>query len=143
MAHKKAGGSSRNGRDSAGRRLGVKKFGGEYVIPGNIIVRQRGTHFRVGNNVGIAMLSACAPTALLNITPGAVRGQVVAMYYIAISMAGLLLGPMTIGLLNDLVFGEEGIRYSAALVPLVFGLPVIFMMRSIRRVYLERMESLQ
>jgi large subunit ribosomal protein L27 len=53
MAHKKAGGSSRNGRDSAGRRLGVKKFGGEIVIPGNIIVRQRGTKFRQGGNVGI------------------------------------------------------------------------------------------
>jgi large subunit ribosomal protein L27 len=48
MAHKKAGGSSRNGRDSAGRRLGVKKFGGEVVVPGNIIVRQRGTRFRPG-----------------------------------------------------------------------------------------------
>ena len=53
MAHKKAGGSSRNGRDSAGRRLGVKKFGGEQVIPGNIIVRQRGTKFHPGANVGI------------------------------------------------------------------------------------------
>jgi len=53
MAHKKAGGSSRNGRDSAGRRLGVKKFGGEQVIPGNIIVRQRGTKFHPGENVGI------------------------------------------------------------------------------------------
>ena len=53
MAHKKAGGSSRNGRDSAGRRLGVKKFGGELVIPGNIIVRQRGTKFHPGSNVGI------------------------------------------------------------------------------------------
>ncbi len=53
MAHKKAGGSSRNGRDSAGRRLGVKKFGSENVIPGNIIVRQRGTKFHPGNNVGI------------------------------------------------------------------------------------------
>ena len=53
MAHKKAGGSSRNGRDSAGRRLGVKKFGGEIVIPGNIIVRQRGTKFYPGTNVGI------------------------------------------------------------------------------------------
>jgi len=53
MAHKKAGGSSRNGRDSAGRRLGVKKFGGEVVIPGNIIVRQRGTKFHPGANVGI------------------------------------------------------------------------------------------
>ena len=53
MAHKKAGGSSRNGRDSAGRRLGVKKFGGEVVISGNIIVRQRGTKFHPGINVGL------------------------------------------------------------------------------------------
>jgi large subunit ribosomal protein L27 len=53
MAHKKAGGSSRNGRDSAGRRLGVKKFGGEQVAPGNIIVRQRGTQWHPGEGVGI------------------------------------------------------------------------------------------
>jgi large subunit ribosomal protein L27 len=53
MAHKKAGGSSRNGRDSAGRRLGVKKFGGEIAIPGNILVRQRGTKFYPGVNVGM------------------------------------------------------------------------------------------
>lgn len=53
MAHKKAGGSSRNGRDSAGRRLGVKKFGGEQVVPGNIIVRQRGTKWHPGDNVGM------------------------------------------------------------------------------------------
>nr|WP_321455372.1 50S ribosomal protein L27 [uncultured Cohaesibacter sp.] len=53
MAHKKAGGSSRNGRDTAGRRLGVKKFGGEAVIAGNIIIRQRGTKWHPGNNVGM------------------------------------------------------------------------------------------
>ncbi|MGR3756473.1 MAG: 50S ribosomal protein L27 [Tranquillimonas sp.] len=53
MAHKKAGGSSRNGRDSDGRRLGVKKFGGEAVIPGNIIVRQRGTKWWPGEGVGL------------------------------------------------------------------------------------------
>ena len=53
MAHKKAGGSSRNGRDSAGRRLGVKKFGGEVVIGGNIIIRQRGTKVYPGTNVGM------------------------------------------------------------------------------------------
>ena len=53
MAHKKAGGSSRNGRDSAGRRLGVKKFGGEQVIPGNIILRQRGTKWHPGTGVGM------------------------------------------------------------------------------------------
>jgi large subunit ribosomal protein L27 len=53
MAHKKAGGSSRNGRDTAGRRLGVKCFGGEDVIPGNIIIRQRGTQYHPGTGVGI------------------------------------------------------------------------------------------
>ena len=53
MAHKKAGGSSRNGRDTAGRRLGVKKFGGEHVIPGNILCRQRGTKWHPGANVGM------------------------------------------------------------------------------------------
>ena len=53
MAHKKAGGSSRNGRDSEGRRLGVKKFGGEQVAPGNIILRQRGTQWHPGEGVGM------------------------------------------------------------------------------------------
>ncbi len=53
MAHKKGGGSTRNGRDSNSKRLGVKRFGGEYVIPGNIIVRQRGTKFHPGANVGM------------------------------------------------------------------------------------------
>lgn len=53
MAHKKAGGSSRNGRDSHSQRLGVKRFGGEAVLAGNILVRQRGTKFHVGTNVGL------------------------------------------------------------------------------------------
>ena len=53
MAHKKAGGSSRNGRDTEGRRLGVKKYGGQDVLAGNIIVRQRGTKFHPGDNVGM------------------------------------------------------------------------------------------
>ena len=53
MAHKKAGGSSRNGRDSAGQRLGVKLFGGQKIVAGNIIVRQRGTQFHPGTNVGM------------------------------------------------------------------------------------------
>jgi len=52
MAHKKAGGSTRNGRDSESKRLGVKRFGGEAVLAGNILVRQRGTHFHPGANVG-------------------------------------------------------------------------------------------
>ena len=53
MAHKKSGGSSSNGRDTIGKRLGIKKFGGEHVIPGNIIVRQRGTKWHPGKNVGL------------------------------------------------------------------------------------------
>ncbi len=67
MAHKKAGGSSRNGRDSAGRRLGVKKYGGEVVIPGNIIIRQRGTKFHPGENVGMGK-----DHTLFALTPGRV-----------------------------------------------------------------------
>jgi large subunit ribosomal protein L27 len=68
MAQKKAGGSSRNGRDSAGRRLGVKKYGGEQVISGNIIVRQRGTKVNPGENVGIGKDHTLFATA-----PGQVR----------------------------------------------------------------------
>ena len=68
MAHKKAGGSSRNGRDSRGRRLGVKKFGGEIVVPGHIIVRQRGTKFHPGPHVGIGR-----DHTLFAIVGGAVR----------------------------------------------------------------------
>ncbi len=68
MAHKKAGGSSRNGRDSEGRRLGVKKFGGQAVIPGNIIVRQRGTKFWPGENVGMGK-----DHTLFALSEGAVR----------------------------------------------------------------------
>jgi large subunit ribosomal protein L27 len=73
MAHKKAGGSSRNGRDSAGRRLGVKKFGGERVASGMILVRQRGTKFHPGRNVGIGTdhtLFATAPGAVAFVTKG-------------------------------------------------------------------------
>jgi large subunit ribosomal protein L27 len=63
MAHKKAGGSSRNGRDSAGRRLGVKKFGGERVIPGNIIIRQRGTKWHPGTMSASARTTPSSPPA--------------------------------------------------------------------------------
>jgi len=68
MAHKKAGGSSRNGRDSAGRRLGVKKYGGQHVIGGNIIVRQRGTKVYPGSNVGMGK-----DHTLFALTEGVVR----------------------------------------------------------------------
>ncbi|MDX1710115.1 MAG: 50S ribosomal protein L27 [Rhodovibrionaceae bacterium] len=75
MAHKKAGGSSRNGRDSEGRRLGVKKFGGESVIPGNIIVRQRGTKFHPGNNVGMGKDHTIFATAEGNVSFSKSRGK--------------------------------------------------------------------
>ncbi|MDE2229920.1 MAG: 50S ribosomal protein L27 [Alphaproteobacteria bacterium] len=68
MAHKKAGGSSRNGRDSRGRRLGLKRAGGEIVVPGNILVRQRGTKFHAGRNVGLGR-----DHTLFALTEGAVR----------------------------------------------------------------------
>ncbi|MBN9528393.1 MAG: 50S ribosomal protein L27 [Alphaproteobacteria bacterium] len=71
MAHKKAGGSSRNGRDSAGKRLGVKKFGGQAVVAGNIIVRQRGTKMHPGNNVGLGR-----DHTLFALAPGSVKFHV-------------------------------------------------------------------
>ncbi len=79
MAHKKAGGSSRNGRDSAGRRLGVKKFGGQSVISGNILIRQRGTKWHPGTNVGIGVdhtLFAKADGVVLFVTKGNGRAYV-------------------------------------------------------------------
>ena len=89
------------------------------------------------NLVSLAMISAAAPTALLNITPGEIRGQVTAIYFLVISVTGLLLGPMTVGLLNDLVMGESGLRYSVALVPIIFGIPVLLLMRWALRGYRE------
>ncbi len=68
MAHKKAGGSSKNGRDSESKRLGVKRFGGEVVAAGNILVRQRGTHFHPGVNVGLGR-----DHTLFALSPGRVR----------------------------------------------------------------------
>lgn len=67
MAHKKAGGSTRNGRDSESKRLGVKKFGGEAVIPGNIIVRQRGTKWHPGSGVGLGKDHTIFATAAGNV----------------------------------------------------------------------------
>ena len=84
MAHKKAGGSSRNGRDSAGRRLGVKKFGGQDVIGGNIIIRQRGTRVYPGANVGIGK-----DHTLFALTVGRVRFHAGKMgrKYVSVDMA--------------------------------------------------------
>ncbi len=75
MAHKKAGGSTRNGRDTAGRRLGVKHFGGESVIPGNIIVRQRGTVVHPGTGVGLGRDHTIFATIAGTVTFRATKGD--------------------------------------------------------------------
>ncbi|WP_420605695.1 50S ribosomal protein L27 [Novosphingopyxis sp.] len=84
MAHKKAGGSSRNGRDSAGKRLGVKKFGGEHVVGGNIIMRQRGTKIYPGANVGLGK-----DHTLFSLVEGRVRfhGGKQGRKYVSVDMA--------------------------------------------------------
>jgi MFS family permease len=87
------------------------------------------------NTVGIAMISAVGVTALLNITPSTMRGQIVALYYMCMSIAGLMLGPTSVGLLSDYVFGADQLRYALALPPLIFGIPVILLMPTIRRLY--------
>lgn len=99
--------------------------------------------FLAANTVGIAMVSAVGVTALLNIVPGDIRGQTVALYYMCISLAGLLIAPPAIGLLNDYVFGTEGVRYSFALVTLVVGVPVLLLTPFIRRWYVEEVEAFE
>ena len=82
MAHKKAGGSSRNGRDSASKRLGIKKFGGEQVVAGNIIVRQRGSSFHAGRNTRLGKdftLFATAPGQVLFEVKGAKKRRTVSI----------------------------------------------------------------
>jgi MFS family permease len=95
------------------------------------------------NTIGIAVTSAVGVTALLNISPAPIRAQVVAFYYMCISLAGLMLGPTTIAFLNDHVFGTDQIRYSMALLPALFGIPVLLMSRLILRKYLARSQALE
>ena len=87
------------------------------------------------NNMGIGMTSAMGVTALLRIAPGPIKAQTVALYYMCISMAGLFLGPTAVALLNDYVFGVEGIRYSMAVIPVIFGVPVLLGLRGILGAY--------
>ena len=75
--------------------------------------------------VGSAFISSVGVTALLQIVPEGIRAQTIALYYMTISLTGLFLGPSLVGLLNDAVFGEQGVRYSVALIPLIFGVPVM------------------
>lgn len=95
------------------------------------------------NLIGIAMISAAAPTALLNVTAGEIRSQVTAIYFLVIGVTGLMLGPTAIGVLNDVAFGIDGARYSVALVPAAFGLPLLFTLRGTLRRYRERVIRLQ
>jgi MFS family permease len=87
------------------------------------------------NLAGMSTVSASAPIALLNIAPGPMRGQLSAVFYMVTSLTGLVVGPMAVGLLTDNVFGEAGIRYAAALVPALFGLPVLALAGFARRRY--------
>jgi len=91
--------------------------------------------------MGVAFATATGVTALLNIIPSNIRGRTVAIYYMCISFFGLGFGPTTIGLLNDFVFGSENLRYSMAVLPLIYGLPVICLMPLIRRLYLAEFEK--
>lgn len=93
------------------------------------------------NLVGIAMISAAAPTALLNITAGEIRSQVTAIYFLVIGVTGLMLGPTAVGLLNDNVTGTDGIQYSVALVPALFGIPLLLTLRGTLRRYRARIAA--
>ncbi|MCG8503117.1 MAG: MFS transporter [Sphingomonadales bacterium] len=93
------------------------------------------------NTIGIGMVTATGVTALLGITPGRIRAQTIALYYMAISLTGLLIGPPAVGWLNDNVFTPETIRYSMALLPFVFGLPVMLLAPITRRLYLAEFDA--
>lgn len=95
----------------------------------------------VFNTVGIATASATGVTGLLNITPSEIRGQVVAIYYMAISLSGLFLGPTTVGLLSDKVFGNEHLNYATAAVPAIYGIPVLFFIGYALRAYRAELEK--
>ena len=97
----------------------------------------------VFNTIGICMTSATGVTGLMNITPSEIRGQTVALYYMTISLAGLLLGPQTVGLMSDHVFGNENLNYAAAAVPAIFGIPVLFLIRFALRRYNAEIERQQ
>ncbi len=86
-------------------------------------------------NVGFAFITATGVTALLNIVPARIRAQTVALYYMAISLSGLMFGPTLVGALNDWVFGVDGVRYSVAVLPAIFGLPVLALVPLTLRLY--------
>lgn len=96
----------------------------------------------VANTIGIGMISAVGITALLLITPAPIRGQMVALYYMAISLAGLLLGPSTVGTLSTRVFGEENIHFAMASLPVIYGIVPLLLLPRISRLYRAQMARL-
>ncbi|MGI9232920.1 MAG: spinster family MFS transporter [Woeseiaceae bacterium] len=92
--------------------------------------------------VGMMMMTAVSVTALLNITPAKVRGQIVALYYMTMSMFGLLVGPTTVGLLSQYVFGEMQLNYAMASIPILYGVIPVALIPATRRLYVRHMERL-
>ncbi len=95
------------------------------------------------NTVSTAMISAVSVTALLNITPAKIRAQVVALYYLVISLTGLFLGPTTVGFLSEFVFGEENLRYAMAVLPIIYGIVPLALIPVTRRLYNRQMAVLE
>ena len=92
--------------------------------------------------VGVSIITAVSGTALLNITPGAIKGQVVALYYMMISLTGLFLGPTTVGFLSQNLFGEERLNLAVASVPLLYGAIPLLLIPVTRRLYLRQLARL-
>jgi len=87
------------------------------------------------NLIGMASVTTAGSAGLMNVTPGEIRSQVTALYFVIISVTGLMLGPTTVGILSDSVVGAENIRYAVSLVAIIYGVPVMFMLRSTLRRY--------
>ena len=95
------------------------------------------------STVGIALVSAVGPTALVNVTPGAVRGQTIALYYMFISLTGLFIGQYVVGVMSDHVFGNENLRYAIAVIPVIFGIPALLLSAAGRSAYNRALASKQ
>lgn len=93
------------------------------------------------NTIGIATTTATSLTALMNITPAEIRGQTVAVYYMIVSLAGLLLGPLTVGLFSDYVFGNEFLNYAGSATTALYGIPVLLLIPFARRLYLNEHQA--
>lgn len=93
--------------------------------------------------VGMAMISATNALSLLNITPARIRAQTVALYYMCMSLTGLILGPGTVGFLSEYAFGENNLRYAMAVVPVIYGVIPLLLIPTTRRLYLQQVERLE